>query len=251
MTRKTIGSFFSKISGTTFENRQSMIPYIKSGEQLVLEHEPENERDSSAIKILRSNGWHVGYISSDINDELLEYSDGTVYCFASEVTGGGYGKNYGCNILIVKVPNGFSNNEINEYVEKTISKNTQSVTQHPFLKKNEHEEISQEYNYVALALLFIVSFPIAIFLIIACLKLVVLYKYYLISGLILSTIGVLIYKFKTELTIGFLSVKTFITELLFTPHPESEYPTWLRWAIIVGIVFPLILVGFVARNTIR
>lgn len=88
--------FFTKVAGVTFEDRQNLIDRCSEGEPLILEREPDNPKDGGAIKVLRANREHLGYISrklSNIDDPtgLAAYLDcGNKYdCTFIKKTGGG------------------------------------------------------------------------------------------------------------------------------------------------------------------
>lgn len=69
--KTTNSSFFTKIVGVTFRNknrmsRQHLISQCRIGEELVLEREPDNPVDSNAIKVLRITGEQLGYIPAHV-----------------------------------------------------------------------------------------------------------------------------------------------------------------------------------------
>lgn len=104
--------FYSKVRGLTFPNadgsdRSQIISRLRPGDMLRLEREPDNPRESSAIKILTENGEQIGYIAT-----LIATSGGTdrglaaemdrgirVECRVKDLTGGGK-KNRGVNLEI-------------------------------------------------------------------------------------------------------------------------------------------------------
>jgi hypothetical protein len=59
-------SFFTKVAGVTFNDRQQMITRCYEGERLFLIREPDNPKDKGAIKIMRGNGEHLGYVPRDV-----------------------------------------------------------------------------------------------------------------------------------------------------------------------------------------
>jgi hypothetical protein len=60
-------SFFTKIAGVTHERRQSIVARCSEGERLLLLREPGNPVDPGAIKVLRQNGQHLGYIPAHVS----------------------------------------------------------------------------------------------------------------------------------------------------------------------------------------
>ncbi len=96
-------SFYSKLVGVTFDNRQEVIPTLDIGEELVILREPENPYDTNAIRILTQDGRDVGHIRREIAAHIAPLIDaGTKYrCIVTAVTGGG-DHSYGVNIIMVK-----------------------------------------------------------------------------------------------------------------------------------------------------
>jgi hypothetical protein len=101
-------SFFTKIAGVSHEGRQQIIARCSVGESLVLVRDPQNEFDAGAIKILRSNGEQLGFITSDVSraddPSGLAYGmdHGSKYeCKIKDITGGGE-KWLGVNIEITE-----------------------------------------------------------------------------------------------------------------------------------------------------
>lgn len=69
----------TKVVGTTFENRQEKLKYLrnirKEDIKLFLEHEEDNKYDENAIKVIakqENNTYHIGYINKNLNKTLLE-----------------------------------------------------------------------------------------------------------------------------------------------------------------------------------
>ena len=99
---KKTNEFYSKINGSTFvPNGQQLISQLKSGDELLLEREPENTYDKNAIRVMNSSKQKLGFIPKDTAANLSKNIDNNdiVKVSVSEVTGGGT-KNVGCNILI-------------------------------------------------------------------------------------------------------------------------------------------------------
>lgn len=96
-------SFYSKLVGVTFDNRQDVISTLEVGEELVVHREPDNPFDCNAIRILTQDGRDVGHIRKEIAADIAPLIDaGTNYrCIVTAVTGGG-DYSYGVNIIMVK-----------------------------------------------------------------------------------------------------------------------------------------------------
>ncbi len=106
-------TIFSKISGVTFDNRQSLIKkYAKNDASLYIKKEPQNKYDKNAMSLYIQSGFSIfkkfhklGYINADLVAEDV--------CFKQEVkiikvTGGGLfsKKNYGVNIELTILDQG-------------------------------------------------------------------------------------------------------------------------------------------------
>lgn len=97
-------SFYTKIVGVTFEERQDFIKNLVEGAKVKLIREPENTFDPFAIAVYVDT-LKIGYLKKELAhhlskslDEGIEYT-GRV----SQVTGGQNEKNYGVNLFIKKV----------------------------------------------------------------------------------------------------------------------------------------------------
>ena len=106
--QSTPKSFFTKVAGISY--RQDVAEHCFAGERLVLVREPNNPKDAGAIKILRENGEHLGYIPAHVSRHGdrsgLSYGmdQGNKYlCRVKEVTGG-FGRTLGVNIEITNGP---------------------------------------------------------------------------------------------------------------------------------------------------
>ncbi|MGM0471285.1 MAG: single-stranded-DNA-specific exonuclease RecJ [Bacillota bacterium] len=97
-------NFYTKIVGVTFAGRQELIKELTAGEMLQLVREPENEYDSSAIKVETKTGEQLGYLNADLAHYLAPYLDvGFEYrVMVSEITGGDE-QNLGVNIFIERM----------------------------------------------------------------------------------------------------------------------------------------------------
>jgi HIRAN domain len=102
--------FYSKVAGVTHKNpdgtsRQRIIKTCAPGEGLVLVREPENPYDPDAVKVYRSSGEQVGYLSADRLASEISSTMGSgeqVTAEVSQVTGGTKGKpTRGLNIKII------------------------------------------------------------------------------------------------------------------------------------------------------
>lgn len=95
----------TKVVGVTKKNDcderiQDLLEDLMDGAPLELEHEDDNEYDENAIKVY-CNGDHIGYLSREIASQIVDDVDAfMVEAEISEITGGGSGKSYGCNIVI-------------------------------------------------------------------------------------------------------------------------------------------------------
>lgn len=112
-------SFYSKLVGVTFDNRQDVIPTLRVGEELILHREPDNPYDTNAIRVLTQDGRDVGHIRKEIAADIAPIIDaGTNYrCIVTAVTGGGE-HSYGVNIIMVKTS-----------VQEMVVRETQSYEQ--------------------------------------------------------------------------------------------------------------------------
>jgi len=96
-------SFFSKVAGVTYGDRQLVAKSLRVGERLLLLREPTNIYDKNAIKVLTLDNRQVGYIASSTAVSLAYQMDKgkSCYCLVEAVTGGGM-NNYGVNIKIIQ-----------------------------------------------------------------------------------------------------------------------------------------------------
>lgn len=95
-------SFYTKVVGVTFDNRQELICRLECGQSLDLVREKDNQYDEFAIKVCAGKQ-HLGYLRKDLAKNLAPLLDNNIayQAIVSQITGGG-GKNYGLNILIQK-----------------------------------------------------------------------------------------------------------------------------------------------------
>jgi hypothetical protein len=100
--------YYSKIAGVTHKydgvDPQRLLQRCKSGQELKLVREPQNEHDPNAIKICLPTGEQLGWINKDVAERDLagEIDRGDrIKVVISEVTGGTSSKpDRGCNIKI-------------------------------------------------------------------------------------------------------------------------------------------------------
>lgn len=92
----------TKAVGVTFDNCQEYIAASRVGDGLTFEHHPQECYPESTDIINTRTGERVGRVNADLARALVEeFGDGFVLVGAiSEITGGGEGKNLGCNVII-------------------------------------------------------------------------------------------------------------------------------------------------------
>lgn len=98
----------TKVCGVQFENldgtdRQLILKNCKEKEKLLLKHEP-NIQSPDAVKICRTTGEQLGWLSDDVSHEIVPFltSLHRVEATIAKLTGGGFfaGRNRGCHIKI-------------------------------------------------------------------------------------------------------------------------------------------------------
>ncbi len=131
---------YTKLVGVTFNGIQNILPGLKPGMPVILRHEKNNPYDKNAILAL-CNGNRIGHLSADLASDIAPLIDKgiPVTGVVQNITGGGYGKSYGCNIkILVYKPKG-DNDSVTEPVNK-ISELTCQVENidesNPFYLKN-------------------------------------------------------------------------------------------------------------------
>lgn len=94
-------SFYTKVAGVTYDNRQTAVSALTPGDGLVLTREPGNPHDPHAIAVSTAAGAQVGYLSARLAARLAPSVDtGTRYAATvTQVTGGGE-RSYGLNVYI-------------------------------------------------------------------------------------------------------------------------------------------------------
>jgi len=63
----------TKVVGVSFERRQEVLALLQMGDRIWLEMEPFNPYDLNAIKVSRSNGEQIGYLSRYLAASLAHY----------------------------------------------------------------------------------------------------------------------------------------------------------------------------------
>ena len=93
---------FTKAVGVTFDNCQSVIQDSNIGDAVLIKHNPTDEYPNSTDIINVRTGGRIGRVNSDLSWSLLnEFDDGFVLDGEiKDITGGGIGQNFGCNITI-------------------------------------------------------------------------------------------------------------------------------------------------------
>lgn len=93
----------TKVVGVSFGNGQELIEYLSEGDSLFLEREPENEHDENAIAVYvdQYQNEQIGYLSSDLAEELAPQIDSGQMIMAevTAITGEGE-RTRGVNILL-------------------------------------------------------------------------------------------------------------------------------------------------------
>lgn len=93
---------FTKAVGVTFDNCQTHIQKSNIGDAVLIKHKPTDEYANSTDIINARTGGRVGRIGGDLAWSLLDaFDEGFVLDgVIADITGGGDGQNYGCNIKI-------------------------------------------------------------------------------------------------------------------------------------------------------
>lgn len=100
MSKKLGFSFYTKLTGVTYNNRQQNIALLEKGKKLEVVREVNNEYDKNAIELFDGNN-SIGYIPSETVRKLsLKYDVGSeIEVFVEKITGGN-GNFYGVNVRI-------------------------------------------------------------------------------------------------------------------------------------------------------
>ncbi|MBQ7624921.1 MAG: HIRAN domain-containing protein [Clostridia bacterium] len=103
-------SFYTKVVGVTFENRQEKIQrlyfngQLRPGSELILMRETFNNQDPNAIAVYTMSGEKIGYIGRDLAHTMaqnIQNGKNLYSAYVSQVTGGYVGGTYGVNIRVV------------------------------------------------------------------------------------------------------------------------------------------------------
>lgn len=120
---------FAKVAGVTFPNddgseRQAIIRRCKSGERLILRHEPDNEYSEFAIQVLRENGEQLGHAPEYLAERICQELESGYQAvgFLKSVTGGTPDKpTRGVNFLAVFLAADVGRDELQAYVAETFA----------------------------------------------------------------------------------------------------------------------------------
>ena len=95
--------FHTKAVGVTFGDCQAHIQKSKVGDPLLIKHKPTDEYPESTDIINRRTRARIGRVNSDLAWALLTaFDEGfTLDGVIADITGGGDGQNFGCNIEVV------------------------------------------------------------------------------------------------------------------------------------------------------
>jgi single-stranded-DNA-specific exonuclease len=83
----------TQVAGVTFENRQAIAALLTKGEKVYLIREPDNSFDPNAIKVVRWDHQHFGYLNRELAKILAPRMDcygRPVPAFVTAITGGLY-----------------------------------------------------------------------------------------------------------------------------------------------------------------
>ena len=82
--------FYTKVAGISYGNRQRIVSRCEVGEPLQLMREPDNPKDSNAVKVCRLSGEQLGYLNRELAAEISCRIDSGEHYQAtiSDLTGG-------------------------------------------------------------------------------------------------------------------------------------------------------------------
>jgi hypothetical protein len=119
--------FHTKIVGVSYKNsdctnRQKLIAKCEVFETLTLDHEEDNAHDPNAVRVCRENGQQLGYLNAGLAKQIVRKSaDGYRFAtFISDITGGGKGKSFGVNLLIVEADPQTDDRQVKKYLNQLI-----------------------------------------------------------------------------------------------------------------------------------
>lgn len=103
-------SFYTKVVGVTFDNRQEYVKRCYRGQELKLVRDKFNAYDRNAVAVYAQNN-QIGFLSRELAEKIAFQIDNgiTFRCFVETITGGGY-QNYGVNIRIVNTNENYKTN---------------------------------------------------------------------------------------------------------------------------------------------
>ena len=98
-------SFATKVVGVTFEGRQAALGSLSEGDELLLERQPDNAHDPSAIAVFAETGDQLGFLRRQVAAAIAPAMDaGAEYvAHVLQVTGGEEGRSYGVNIQVERL----------------------------------------------------------------------------------------------------------------------------------------------------
>lgn len=117
------GHFHQNIAGVTFEGRQAVIKACSQGERLWAFHDPANEHSKHAIVLTRQNGQQVGHVPDAAAADILRDAEtGKRFLFViAQITGGGWFKHYGCNIVVVTFSKAVPDDRACRYLQSLVA----------------------------------------------------------------------------------------------------------------------------------
>lgn len=96
----------TKVVGVTFKNedgtdRQKIVSRHKPGDVLILRHQPIRDYPD-AVAVYGRRNQQLGHLRSELARDIVKYMKAgrKVTCRVLEITGGGPGRNWGCNVEI-------------------------------------------------------------------------------------------------------------------------------------------------------
>ncbi len=100
--------FTMKLTGVTFEGRQTAVSQLSPGQSLEVKAVNDNPYDANCVELFDSYGRSVGFVSRDRNQEFRsDMKKGYVFTAkVDQVTGGEYSYSYG---VVVRFKKNFKN----------------------------------------------------------------------------------------------------------------------------------------------
>jgi single-stranded-DNA-specific exonuclease len=104
-------SFFTKVVGVTFDNRQQLIARLITGQLLEVKRQKDNQFDINAIVLQTTDGNEIGFLKADIAKFLAPVIDsGVKYQATVTMVTGQVGETFGVNIFVYKEQKEFLEN---------------------------------------------------------------------------------------------------------------------------------------------